>query len=211
METTTTATGEWNRGRENANKGKTLPAEALTADEVNRLIAACGSRSPTGMRNRALIVVLWRAGLRVSEALGLAPKDIDHAAGTIRVLHGKGNKSRVVGIDQQALAVVQRWMDRRAELGINGRQPVLCTLNGQPMATAYVRNLLKRLATKAGIEKRVHPHGLRHTCAAEMRSEGHDIGIISKQLGHSSIATTHRYLNHVNPAAIINTMRARTW
>ncbi len=67
------------------------------------------------------------------------------------------------------------------------------------------------MGEKAGIEKRVHPHGLRHTGAAEMRSEGMDIGIISKQLGHSSIATTARYLDDVSPAAGVDAVRARQW
>jgi integrase len=71
--------------------------------------------------------------------------------------------------------------------------------------------MLKRLADKAGIEKRVHPHGLRHTHACELRQEGVDIGIISKQLGHSSTATTARYLDHIAPQAVIDIMRAREW
>lgn len=211
METATISKGSWNRGRQNANKGRKLPPEALTAAEVNGLLAECGSECSTGLRNRALIVLLWRAGLRVSEALALLPKDIDRQAGTIRVLHGKGDKARTVGIDQQALAVLDRWMDRRAELGINGRKPVFCTLDGAAVATVYVRNLLKRLAKQAGIEKRVHPHGLRHTCAAELRAEGSDIGVISKQLGHTNISTTARYLDHIAPTAVIDTMRNRTW
>src|SRR5437764_96559 len=133
--------GTWNKGRASANKGRTFKPEPLTTDEMNRLIAACGRRCPTGLRNRALIVMLWRAGLRVSEALALMPKDIDHAAGSIAILHGKGDKARTVGIDQQALAVLARWLDERAKLGINGRQPVFCTLDGQPVAAAYVRAL----------------------------------------------------------------------
>ncbi len=71
--------------------------------------------------------------------------------------------------------------------------------------------LFKRLGEKAGIEKRVHPHGLRHTGAAEMRSEGMGIGIISKQPGHSSIATTARYLDHISPAAVVDAVRNRQW
>ena len=71
--------------------------------------------------------------------------------------------------------------------------------------------MLPRLARRASIEKRVHPHGLRHTGAAELRAEGVDIGIISKQLGHTSIATTARYLDHVAPVTVIRAMRTRNW
>ena len=74
-----------------------------------------------------------------------------------------------------------------------------------------MRALLPRLGRKVGIEKRVHAHGLRHTHASELRQGGIDVGIISKQLGHSSIATTARYLDHVAPQAVIVTMRARMW
>jgi len=79
------------------------------------------------------------------------------------------------------------------------------------MLATYVRTMLGRKARRAGIEKRVHQHGLRHTMATEMRAEGVDIGVIGKQLGHSSIATTATYLDHVAPAAVIEAMRRRTW
>ena len=203
--------GTWNRGRDNANKGQKLPVEPLTTEEVEKLIKGCSNRAPTGVRNRALIVLLWRGGLRISEALSLRPKDLDAAKGTVSVLHGKGDKSRVVGLDPQAWAVLQRWLDTRAARKINGRRRVFCTLEGKPLQASYVRNLFPRLARKVGIEKRVHPHGLRHTHASELRSEGVDIGIISKQLGHSSTATTARYLDHVCPKAVIDAMKNRSW
>ncbi len=79
------------------------------------------------------------------------------------------------------------------------------------MGDAYVRVLLPRLGRKAGIDKRVHAHGLRHTHAAQLRVEGVDIGIISKQLGHRSIATTARYLDHIAPQQVIETIRQRPW
>jgi len=78
-------------------------------------------------------------------------------------------------------------------------------------AQRLVDDLLKRLAAKAGIDKRVHAHGLRHTHAAQLRAEGVDIAIISRQLGHASITTTARYLDHLAPRAVIEAMRNRTW
>ncbi len=94
---------------------------------------------------------------------------------------------------------------------MNGRHPLFCNLKGKRLLTGYCRNLFTRLGEKAGLDKRVHPHGLRHTGAAEMRSEGIDIGVISKQLGHASIATTDRYLNHLSPAAVVEAVRGRKW
>jgi len=194
-----------------ANKGHKLPPEPLTAEEVKDLLRACSKRAATGVRNRALIVALYRAGLRISEALALFPKDLDAQASTIRVLHGKGDHDRVVGLDAGAWAVVQLWLDRRAAAGINGRAPVFCTLKGRPMQSAYVRTLLPRLARKAGIDKRCHAHGLRHTHAYELATEGTPIHVIQAQLGHSSVATTDRYIRHLNPAAVVETMKSRAW
>ena len=143
------------------NKGRTLPAEPLTPHEALALLSACSSKAPTGLRNRALLTLLWRGGLRVAESLALLPKDVDPEAGTVRVLRGKGSKARTVGLDPTAMAVVQRWVDRRRELGIKGRAPLLCTLKGKPLHSSYCRALLPRLARKAEILKRAHPHGLR--------------------------------------------------
>ena len=107
---------------------------------------------------------------------------------------------------------MDRWLEVRAKRGINGRnRPLFCTLDGKPVDASYVRRMLKRMASRAGIEKRVHPHGLRHTGARELLSEGVDVGVISKQLGHTSIATTARYLDHISPQRVIDTMRQRSW
>lgn len=194
-----------------ANKGRRLPPEVLTEAEVSALLRACSNRAPTGVRNRALIVLMYRGGLRVGEALALRPKDLDRAAGTIRVLHGKGDKARTVGLDPQAFAVLERWLDRRAARGINGHAPIFCTLAGQPVSSSYVRVLLPRLAKKAGIVKRVHPHGLRHTHAAELAREGVPARLIQEQLGHGSLQTTDAYLRKIAPQDLINAMQKRAW
>ena len=172
---------------------------------------ACSTRAPTGIRNRALIALLYRGLLRIDEALNLKPKDLNRAAGTVRVLHGKGNKARTVALDDGAWAILEVWLERRKTLRMNGRHPVFCNLKGRRLLPSYCRGLFPRLAEKAGIDKRVHPHGLRHTGASEMRSEGIDIAIISKQLGHASIATTSRYLDHIAPAAVVEAVRKRKW
>lgn len=188
-----------------------LPPEVLTDAEICALMNACGRHAPTGIRNRALIVLLYRTGLRINEALNLFPKDLQLTDGSVRVLKGKGGKARTVGMDLGAIAIVERWLDARSRLSLSGRQRLFCTLRGQPVATAYIRVLLKRLAAKAGINKRVHAHGFRHTHAAQLRAEGIDIAIISRQLGHTSISTTARYLDHLAPRAVIETMRGRGW
>ena len=190
------------------------PPEVLTEAEVIALIRACSTRAPTGVRNRALIAVLWRCGLRISEALALELRDVDLAAGTVRVRHGKGDRSRTVGLDEQTTALLARWIDRRRRLSDRGpgaRAPIFCTLDGGRIDSSYIRRLLPRLAARAGVEKRVHAHGLRHTHAAELAREGTPINIIRDDLGHTSLAVTDRYLRDVAPQAVIDTLRARRW
>jgi len=190
----------------------TYPIEILTPRECNLLLGAPSPRTPTGSRNRALIATLWRSGLRISEALALRPVDVDLEQPSIRVLHGKGDKARTSGIDFQACKFIKCWLKHRAELLTAGpSDPLFCTLAGGTMKASYVRALLKRLAHRAGVVKRVHPHAFRHSHAAELRVEGKDIGVISKQLGHGSIATTSRYLDHVAPVAVIEAIRGREW
>ena len=132
----------YHKGRIAPNKGQTYPAEILTENEVKSLIQCCSNRAPTGIRNRALITVLYRGGLRLSEALALRPKDLDPDAGTITVLHGKGDRRRTVGLDPGAMAIVMRWVDKRPQFGINRRAALFCTLPGQPLKPSYVRTLL---------------------------------------------------------------------
>jgi integrase len=112
-------------GEKPPNAGRRFPAEILTQDEVRALIGACSNRAPTGIRNRALLVMMYRGGLRLSEALALRPKDVDPDAGTVVILHGKGDRRRTLGLDPGAFAVLGRWLDRRERLGLNGHHP--CT------------------------------------------------------------------------------------
>jgi len=193
------------------NKGKKFHPEVLSDQEVQAILRQCNPRYPTGCRNRALITTLYRSGIRISEALQLLPKDVIVGAGQLRVFHGKGHTSRVAGMDPGAFVVLQAWMDLRKERGIARSAPVFCTLMGKPLTAEYVRQLLPRLATKAGIEKRVHAHGLRHTCASQLAMEGVDIRIISKQLGHKSIATTAIYLDHIAAKQVTETIGGRKW
>jgi site-specific recombinase XerD len=192
-------------------RGRRFPAEVLSAGEIGRLLEACSRRAPTGVRNRALIVILWRAGLRVSEALALGVKDVDWVSGTLHVLNGKGGKQRMVALDPLAFGVIERWLVLRRDLEVGVGAPLLCTLGGKRVQSAYVRALLPRLAARAGIAKRVHAHGLRHTHAAELMREGVPLNLIQRQLGHSTIAVTSRYLQHVTPQELVEAMQRRAW
>jgi site-specific recombinase XerD len=194
-------------GQPAANKGRTFPAEPLTPDEVAAIIGQCSTRSRTGIRNRALLILLYRSGLRISEALALKPSDIDTKRHTARVLHGKGNKATSRGFHPSADDAIERWIDTRKDLRLrNG--PLFCTLAGDQLSDRYVRNLLRRLAGKAGVDKHVRPHGLRHTYAAELERSGLSITKISMLLGHSSTAVTDRYLKHLTNDEAITALAA---
>ncbi len=195
---------------EGSNKGEKIPVEPLTAVEMNALLKA-NNKGDTGLRNRALIVLGWRAGLRCAEVLGLMTKDLDAANHTIRVLHGKGDKARTVGLDESSWVVLEQWLLARTKIGLNGKAPVFCTLQGKSLNSRYVRALMSRLATDAGIEKHVHFHGLRHTHAFELANEGTPLHIVQQQLGHANLAVTSRYISHLNPQETVNRMKARTW
>lgn len=193
-----------------ANKGKKYPAEVLNEDEMERILKVPSKRAPTGIRNRALLYVGLRGGLRLSEALSLKSKDVDTETGQgqIRVLFGKGKKSRTVGLPDDACLAINAWFEKRKKIGLNCKHPLFSTLKGEPLKASYVRALMKRLGAKAEIDKRVHYHGLRHTCAYRLHViKGTPSAIVQQALGHSSLNTTDRYLAHVAPIDVLDVMR----
>jgi integrase len=194
-----------------ANRGKRFPADPLTQDEVRQLLAVC-TFSPTGRRSAALVTLLYRSGLRVSEALALYPRDVAIEGRTVRVLHGKGDKARTVGIDGATAAAITMWLDARRRLGITHHRPLFCTIKGvggAALTPSYVRHLLPRLAKQAGVGKRVHAHGLRHTHAYELAMESTPLPIIQHQLGHANAAVTSRYIDHIAPLDVAAAIHAR--
>jgi site-specific recombinase XerD len=209
---------ETRRGRAPANKGLKYPAEVLTAGEVSALLAVCSRRGLAGIRHRAMFVVQWRCGLRVAELLDLAPRDVDLDLRTVLVRHGKGDVARMLGLDDQAVVVIERWLAVRSKLSIPRSAPLFCTITtgkyqraGRRMAYTTYREGLVRAADRAGIEKRVHTHGLRHTFAVDCMREGVPIGLIQKLLGHNDLATTVRYLDHLTNAEAVEAHQARQW
>ena len=182
---------------------------ASKQQEVDLLIGECSLRAPTGIRNRALITILYRCGLGLRSP-GHEALDLDIDKHMVRIVFGKGHKPRTVGIDDDALSVILRWIDTRRARGIKNGM-LFCTLDGGQLSGSYVRDMLKRKAVKAGIDKRVHPHGLRHTHATELAHENVPINVISRQLGHSNSAVTARYIDHIAPADVIDMGRNRQW
>lgn len=168
--------------------------EPLDRDEVRRLLDEPSKRYPTGVRNRALLAVLHGGGLRCSEALDLELRDFDRSRQTVHIRRGKGGGARIAVVGAEACERVEAWLAVRPDA-----VRLFCTLAGDPLSTRYVRAMVARLGRRAGIAKRCHPHGLRHTHASELAEEGFELRMIADQLGHRSVATTDAYIRHIAP------------
>lgn len=185
----------------------TRDTEILSPEEARMLINdRFRARGSAGVRDCALLTVLYLGGLRIAEALALREQDVDLATGDITIHRGKGHKRRQVRLPAGGVAMVERWIQRRRKLNLDNRHPLFCTISkgkelrrGKPLYPSQVRNLCYRLRSKLGIAKRVHPHGFRHTYASELIREGQRLDTIKSVLGHSSIATTERYLHTLHP------------
>ena len=163
-----------------------------------------------GRRLCGLIVVLWRAGLRIQEALALAEADLDHRRGSLLVRRGKGGRRREVGMDAWGWDELQPWLELRVELPVG---PLFCVLNGRTRgrqwSSAAARSELQRTAVAAGVRRRFAPHQLRHAHAVEMAREGVPLVVIQRRLGHSNLGITSVYLQGIDNAEIIDTVHAR--
>jgi site-specific recombinase XerD len=170
----------------------------------------CAGETAHGLRARALIVVLWRAGLRISEALALAESDLDVARGAVLVRRGKGGKRREVGMDAWGWQHLERWLGLRVEMPVGA---LLCVINGptagRPWAAPAARTCLRQLAVLAGVRRRFAPHQLRHAHAVEMAREGVPLNVIQRQLGHANLGVTSVYLQGIDNSEIIETVHAR--
>jgi integrase len=202
------------KDRRPPNHGLKFPPEPLSPTEILRLLDACPN-TKAGIRNRALFALLWRTGARVSEALDLRTHHVDFEARRVKIMNGKGSKTRTVGIDAGGLHELQPWLFERATLGVPSTAPLFCTIQrpgrGGLMHDAYVRAVLHALGRRVGIPKRVHPHGFRHTLACELIREGFGITDVQAQLGHSNVATTATYLKGLGADEAFEKVAERKW
>ena len=155
-------------GRIPPNKGRRYPADPPTVDEIVAVMRQAGD-TRHGRRMRGLIVVLWRAGVRIHEALTLAETDLNERRGSLLIRHGKGDRRREVGMDPWAWAVLADWTADRAVLAPGA---LFCVIDGPTRGRAWcataVRAELRHLAVDAGVRRRFAPHQLRHAHAVEM-------------------------------------------
>jgi site-specific recombinase XerD len=196
-------------GRPPRNKGLRYPADPPKVEEIIAVMRAAGDDA-YGRRLRGLIVIMWRGGLRIQEALLLAEADLDHQRGALLVRRGKGGRRREVGMDAWAWEELRPWLELRVELPVG---PLFCVINGptrgQPWSSAAARATLRRSAVQAGVRRRFAPHQLRHAHAVELAREGVPLIVIQRQLGHSNLGITSVYLQGIDNAEIIETVHAR--
>jgi site-specific recombinase XerD len=185
-------------GRPPRNKGLRHPADPPNVEESIAVMRAAGD-DPCGRRLRGLIVVLWRAGLRIHEALALAEADRDSRRGSLLVRHGKGGRRREVGMDAWGWQELTLWLELRSELPVG---PLVCVLSGptrgRQWSSAAARAALRDTAFAAGVRRRFAPHQLRHGPAVELAREGVPLIVIQRQLGHSNLGITSVYLQGID-------------
>ena len=195
-------------GRAPRNKGLTYPADPPTIEEIVAVLRAA-REGPDGARLRALIVILWRAGLRIGEALALAETDLDRLRGAVLVRRGKGGRRREVGMDRWAWNQLDPWLEIRARLPVGA---LLCVIHGPTAGRRWepspARKQLHKVASRAGVRRRFAPHQLRHAHAVEMAHEGVPLVVIQRQLGHSNLAITSIYLQGIGSSEIIDTVHS---
>jgi site-specific recombinase XerD len=199
----------YHAGRSPRTKGIRYPADPPTIDEIVAVMRHTGD-DRHGLRLRGVIVVLWRAGLRIREALALAQHDLDPRRGSLLVRSGKGGRRREVEMDEWGWEQLRPWLAARTELPVG---PLFCVIDGltrgRPWAAAAVRAEFRRIALQAGIRRRFAPHQLRHAHALELARDGVPLNIIQRQLGHANFGTTSIYLQGIDPEEIITAVRTR--
>jgi integrase len=197
----------YHAGRPPRNKGQRYPADPPPVEEIIRVMRTAGD-GPAADRFRGLIVVLWRSGLRISEALALAESDLDRARGAILVRRGKGGKRREVGMDSWGWEQLDPWLQVREQLPVGALFCIICgPTRGRPWTQDAVRVQLRRTAARAAVRRRFAPHQLRHAHAVEMAREGVPIMVIQRQLGQANLGITSIYLQGIDNAEIIGTPR----
>lgn len=188
--------------------GQHLP-RILEREEVRRLLDACNIATPTGARNRAMLELMYRAGLRVGEVCRLRTVDIRWDSEHLLVHRSKGDTDRVVPLETGSLHLLRLWVQKRPKVKIPN---LFVNIKGEQVAevsTRYVQQLMKLLARRAEVDPdRVTPHVLRHCYATELLEEGFTIREVQQLLGHVWVTTTQIY-THVRPAQLAMKVRER--
>jgi integrase/recombinase XerC len=185
---------------------KTLPRH-LRPGEVEDLIEAPAGDEPLVRRDRAILELLYAAGLRVSELVGLDWPDVDLSSRVLRVM-GKGSKERMVPFGRPAAEALRRWLEvwEGVREAMDGGEPVFLNRQGTRLTDRSVRRVIDRWVDAAAVARGVHPHTLRHTFATHLLENGADLRAIQELLGHSSLSTTQKY-THLEVERLLSVYR----
>ena len=179
--------------------GRYLP-EVLSVEEVERILDSVDTaRGWTGLRDRAILEILYGCGLRVSEACGLQISHVYLRQGFLRVV-GKGNKERLVPLGEMAADAFSAYLDARPQAAETAFDDIaFLNKNGRPLSRVAIFNLVKQQALLAGVNKEISPHTFRHSFATHLIENGADLRVVQEMLGHESILTTEIY-THIDTA-----------
>lgn len=175
--------------------------EYLREDELARLLESCDTATSEGLRDRAILETLYSTALRLSELCALNLEDVDRDDGVVSVWKGKGGKDRRAPIGSLAVNLIDRYVSSARRPERLGDRALFLGIKGQRVTAGAVERMIKKRVEAIGIEKRVYPHLLRHTCAVHLLENGADIRYIQELLGHASLRTTQRY-TRVLPLAL---------
>jgi integrase/recombinase XerD len=185
-------------GKKSKKRKHSLP-EFLNKEEQELLLKQPNKRYPTGERNHLVMKLMLDLGFRLSEATSLKWIHIDFISGKVMIREGKGAKDRTLWLSEEDLTYFKKWKERQIkETGKNPKY-VFTTLKGKQLNNRYVRAFVYRYTKKAGIEKHISPHTLRHTFATDLYKESkHNIRLVQEALGHSDLSTTQIYTHLEN-------------
>lgn len=181
--------------------GKSLP-KTLSEKDVDAILAAADTNTALGLRDRAMLEILYASGLRVSELVSLTPGQINLRQGVIRIM-GKGSKERMVPLGEEAISWLENYLNNgRADILKGTMSDALFPSNRRSFMTRQTFwHIIKRYARQAGIDKPLSPHTLRHAFATHLLNHGADLRVVQLLLGHSDLSTTQIY-THVAKARL---------
>jgi len=180
---------------------KHLP-ETLRVEQMEKLLTSVGAGDPLGLRDRAMLELLYSSGLRVSELCDARLENIDLETGFIRVV-GKGKKTRLVPLGKPAIDAIQAYLDQERPALVSKKTgaEVFLSFRGRKLTTPRIRQLLNTYTARAGIDANVYPHLIRHSFATHLLGGGADLRVIQELLGHADISTTQIY-THIEKSGL---------
>jgi integrase len=206
----------YHKGRAPVTKGRHLPPDPPSVIEIVELLEACKphrrgrSAELSALRLRTLIIILWRTGMRISEALALEERDLNRTDLAITVRRGKGGKRRICAMDRWAWGEISPWLDARQEIAFGA---IFCVLSGPTaglsMSDSDARRQLRKATQRAKLRRRMNPHSFRHGFTVEARREDIDLLALQRQLGHARLDITQEYLRSISTTDVLEPIGQR--